>query len=192
MKQVSKFLAVVLIVILLTGCSFVKKPTSDEIALLNNPPEHVKNKINKLLPVTIEWYSKTEKELLEKGRQLTKSEMHIARISGVAKPDKVRVIITNDFPMPKDENLQKEAIKYGFGSRFEGARMMGKAILIKPEHSNNSVILSHELVHLAQHDKMGREAFIKRYLIELEILGYSRSLLELEAYEKQAEIQKYP
>lgn len=36
---------------------------------------------------------------------------------------------------------------------------------------------------------MGRTAFLRRYLIEMELLGYARSPLELEAYAKQGHVQ---
>jgi hypothetical protein len=38
---------------------------------------------------------------------------------------------------------------------------------------------------MAQMGRMGQEAFLRRYLIELEMMGYARPPLELEAYSKQ-------
>ena len=66
---------------------------------------------------------------------------------------------------------------------------MGNIILIKPQYKNNSVILCHELVHIAQIDRMGLKQFLQRYALEREVLGYSRSLLENEAYAKQQVIK---
>ncbi len=37
-------------------------------------------------------------------------------------------------------------------------------------------------------ERLGRSAFVKRYLLELEVLGYGRSPLELEAYGKQSTV----
>jgi hypothetical protein len=166
----------------------VSTPPADDIALLDNPPPTVVEKIEQLLPVVLEWYTRTEQQLLSQGRSLTQAEQQRASELGVADPGKVRVVVLQSFPLPEHEIVRQEAIKHGFGSPDEGGRTHGYLILLKPEQQNNSVVLSHELVHVAQLDRMGREAFLKRYLTELETLGYARSPLELEAYAKQLRI----
>ena len=87
--------------------------------------------------------------------------------------------------MPADAELLIEARRYGLGSRSEGGRANGYVIMLKPRLADDKIIIAHELVHVGQHDRMGRAAFLRRYLIELEMMGYARSPLELEAYEKQ-------
>jgi hypothetical protein len=89
--------------------------------------------------------------------------------------------------MPDDAELRTEAEGYGLGSPLEGGRTHGKVILIKPHLAENQTVLRHEFVHVAQQDRMGRDAFLRRYLVEMEILGYARSPLELEAYARQGE-----
>lgn len=71
------------------------------------------------------------------------------------------------------------------GSSHEGGRTFGYAIMLKPRFAGNSTIRTHELVHVSQHDRLGRKAFVRRYLIEMEMMGYVRAPLELEAYQKQ-------
>jgi len=166
-------------IFLLTACSSAK-PTAKELALINNPHPHTQAKIDALIPVALEWYDNVEKMLYAKGRVLSEAEKRQAIQLGVKNPDKIRVVILEKFPEP---NNQTE------NNHIEGARAMGNIILIKPRHKDNSVILCHELVHTAQIDRLGLKQFLKRYALEREILGYSRSLLENEAYARQQVIE---
>jgi hypothetical protein len=61
--------------------------------------------------------------------------------------------------------------------------------MLKPRVAQDKTVLAHELVHVGQHDRLGRAAFLRRYLVEMEVLGYARSPLELEAYAKQGLVQ---
>ena len=61
--------------------------------------------------------------------------------------------------------------------------------MLKPRYKNDATILAHEFVHVAQHDRLGREAFLRRYLVELVMMGYARAPLELEASERQNAIE---
>lgn len=165
------------LIISLAGCQSVNNPPNVEPA--------VSEKIERLLPVVLEWYTRTEQQLLPQGRFLTQPELQRASELGVKAPQEVRVVVLETFPLPENEVVRQEAIKHGFGSPDEAGRTHGHLIMLKPEYQGNAVILSHELVHVAQIDRMGREAFLRQYLTELETVGYERSPLELEAYSKQ-------
>ncbi len=167
------------LILLLSACSN-SKPTSEELALLDHPPEQIQAKINALVPLALKWYGEVEESLYQKGRSLTEAEKKQAIELGVRNPQRIRVLILEKFPEPKNQIANHY---------FEGARTMGNIILIKPQYKDNSVILCHELVHIAQIDRMGLKQFLKRYALEREILGYSRSLLENEAYAKQQVIK---
>jgi hypothetical protein len=181
-----------MIAIINSGCVIVPKPSAEELKLLDNPPVELTKKIDALMPLVIKWFNDTENNLYPKGRHLTNAEKKRAKELGVHNPDQVRVVILDKFPMPTDKVLLKKAKSYGLGSIFEGGRTMGNVILLKPKYKDNSIILSHELVHVAQYDRMGYKNFLRRYLIEMEIMGYSRSPLELEAYDKQKKINANP
>ncbi|MCU7850097.1 MAG: hypothetical protein KZQ89_19325 [Candidatus Thiodiazotropha sp. (ex Lucinoma kastoroae)] len=178
-----------ILLVFLSGCVTVPKPTVEERKLLKDLPVHLKKEMQILFPSALRWYKETELSLYEKGRILTKREVEVAYELGVKNPHDVRVIILNTFPMPTDKRLLKKAKGYGLGSKFEDGRTMGNLIILKPRYKNDSVVLTHELVHVAQKDRMGREALLKRYILELEVLGYSRSDIEHEAYEKQRKIK---
>ena len=178
-------MTLVTLITLLIGCTPVNTPIADDLASLENPPPAVQEKIEQLLPVVLEWYTRTEQQLLPLGRSLSPAEQELASTLGVKAPEQVRVVVLETFPLPDDEVLLQEAIRYGFGSTREVGRTQGYVIMLKPGHQQSAAILSHELVHVAQHDRMGREAFLRRYLTELITLGYERSPLELEAYSRQ-------
>jgi len=166
--------------LLFSGCSTPSKPTAKELRLISHPTKHTLHKVNALMPRAVKWYSDVEKSLRSKGRALTKVETKEAISLGVKMPDLIRVVVLDKFPEPD---------KHSSGDHFEGARAMGNIIMLKPRHKNDSTVLCHELVHIAQKDRIGGlKGFLKQYAIEREVLGYSRSLLETEAYALQHEI----
>ncbi len=176
-----KWLVLLPLVILLTACMFVRAPTIEELALLDDPPREVKDKQKLLTPLALQWINETEAKLLGKGRPLTEQETSMARTIGVKYPDRVRVVILVQFPLPSDETLRAEATRYGLGSSAEGGRTMGYVIMLKEKYAQKRWILAHELAHVVQQERMGREAFIRRYIAEQELMGYRRAPLELDA-----------
>lgn len=175
----------ILSVSLVAACATTSRPSAEELKLLDKPPVAVQAKVAKFLPVALAWYQQAERELLPKGRQLTKAEQALARQLGVKRPEKVRVLALETFPLPADKTLRTEAERYGMGSKLEAGRTMGYAILLKTPYADNQQLLAHELVHVQQIERMSSKAFVERYLLEMEMLGYARSPLELEAYSKQ-------
>lgn len=171
--------------IALQGCMIVRKPSADELAALDNPPAAVRARVEALLPKVDTWYMEAEQQLAPAGRALTDEESGAALALGVKNPGLIRVVVRENFPMPTDEALLAEAKKYGLGGVAEGGRCHGYVILLKPGVAASGVVLRHELVHVTQLERMGRTNFLRRYLTELEIMGYARSPLELEAYSKQ-------
>lgn len=156
------------------------QPSSTELHLINNPPKETVTKINALIPDALKWYDNVAQSLYAKGRVLTESEKQQAKQLGIKNPDAIRVVILDKFPEPNNQTANNHS---------EGARAMGNIIMIKPRHQNNSLILCHELVHIAQKDRLGLTEFLKRYALEREVLGYSRSMLENEAYALQQVIR---
>ena len=168
----------------LTACSNIPPKSSSlslkELRLIEHPPKSTLQKIDNLMPAALRWYKQVENSLYPKGRKLSGAEKKQAKQFGIINPDLIRVVILEKFPEPNNKTVN---------NHFEGARAMGNVIMIKPQHQNNSVVLCHELVHIAQIDRLGLKQFLKRYAIEHEIVGYSRSLLENEAYARQQIIQ---
>ena len=175
------FVGILVLILLLTACSIVRAPTQEELALLDNPPIEIRAKQDRLTPLALEWINETETNLIKSGQPLTEADVAMARAVGVQQPERVRVVILAEFPAPENEYLLTEASKYGLGSEAEGGRTMGYVIMLKKKYANERWILAHELVHVAQQEQMGREAFIRRFIAERELMGYGRAPLELEA-----------
>jgi hypothetical protein len=171
--------------VFLTGCMIVRAPSPEELRALDHPPPGVLSKVDRLFPLAIEWYGNVERQQLPRGRPLSQAEEVVARKLGVHHPQRVRVITLEKFPMPANNELLAAAQRYGMGSEYEGARTFGYAIMVKPRFADDSTVITHELVHVGQHDRMGRAAFVRRYLVEMEMMGYARAPLELDAYRKQ-------
>jgi hypothetical protein len=143
------------------------------------------SKLEKLLPDAFAWYETVETKLLAQGRPLSESEMGKAMKLGVAHPELVRVVVLRSFPMPSNRALRVEAKRFGFGSSLEIGRTMGYAILVKPQRAKDPTVIAHELVHVAQQDRLGKAQFVRQILSELATVGYEKSPLEIEAFAKQ-------
>ncbi|KPK10469.1 MAG: hypothetical protein AMJ68_09115 [Acidithiobacillales bacterium SG8_45] len=165
----------------LSACVFVRAPTPDELALLDNPPVEIRQKQDQLAPLALRWVNQVETKLLDSGRRLSEQEIAIARTVDVQYPERVRVVVLSAFPLPENETLLAEARRYGLGSNAEGGRTMGYVIMLKERFAKKRWIMAHELVHVAQQEKMGREPFLRRLMTEYELMGYRRAPLELEA-----------
>lgn len=178
-------LALLVVGLGLSSCVMVRAPSDKELRALDDPPPQVERKVDRLFPAAMAWYENVEARLLSQGRPLSAHEREIAREFGVVDPGRVRIVVLERFPMPEDPELRAEAERYGMGSALEGGRTIGYVIMLKPQYAENATIIAHELVHVAQHDRLGRAVFLRRYLVEMEMMGYARAPLELEAYERQ-------
>ena len=108
----------------------------------------------------------------------------MAKAMGVQNPEKVRVVVKADFPIPTQQPLLNEYKNIGFTSPEVSGQAFGYTILIKPRYAGKDWLLLHELVHVAQFEIIGLKKFVARYLTELKTLGYRGSLIEIEARKK--------
>ena len=180
-----KHLSMLALSILVSACVASSQSTPEELQRLEHPPAAVKAKVEKFFPAALAWYQHTEQQLLPKGRVLTTEEQALAQQLGVKHPEKVRILALETFPMPEDQALRAEAERYGLGSPQEAGRTIGYAVLLKAKYASDKTLLAHELVHVQQLERMGKADFLKRYLLEVETVGYARSPMELEAYQRQ-------
>ena len=118
---------------------------------------------------------------MTKGRTLSEEETVIARRIGVIHPERIRVIILEDFPVPADKTLYTQTKEYGLGSPAESARIMGNIVMLKSRVRDTRWLLAHQLSYIAQQEKMGRREFIRRFIAEREIMGNKRAPMELNA-----------
>jgi hypothetical protein len=170
--------------LVLAGCASGLPPEALRRAL-DNPPLSVTAWVDRVSPGVITWFSQNEVSMLAQGRVLTPKESNAAARAGVKSPEKIRVVLLKNFPMPQDTATRDELVALGVGSNEAAGRVMGYAVLLKPESANDTETMSHEFVHIAQQERLGGNGFIKRWLVEMKMVGYRHAPLELEAFEKQ-------
>jgi hypothetical protein len=162
--------------------------TPDEQRQLATPGIRITAITSEASPIVADLMTATEAEVLATGRPLTADELALARSLGVVEPEKVRIAVRETFPLPRDERLIQAAREYGLvlGSQDEAGRTQGHAILLKPAFAASRPRLAHELVHVAQFERLGGiEAYARQYLIELLVVGEKRAPLEQEATARQ-------
>jgi hypothetical protein len=165
-------LAVLLFPVVLFGCT-------DKTELLDSPTSELLAKVEPYIKPAIDFAYKNEKNALENGVELTEKEKVIAHKLGVKNIDKVRVLYVDELPFPQDKKLAELARSIGLDSPQMAGLTLGSGIYIK---HGNKVLLSHELIHVRQYEEMGIEGFMKRYMLELAVMGYRSAPLEMEAY----------
>ena len=181
---------VLALVFYFTACSSIHSPGPEELARINNPPDEVVQKLEILAPLTLEWFEQIESQYLHKGRTLTLEEQQMARSIGVASPEKVRVIVLKHFPHPANTTLKLYTRNYGMGASSEAGRTMGNVIMLKAKRQDERELLAYELVHIAQQEKLGRQAYVRRFITEYELVGRDRSPLELDAHKIALEFEQ--
>jgi hypothetical protein len=136
-----------------------------------------------IAPATARWAADQERQILAEGQALDGEGLAFARELEIAEPENIRVLEVKSVPLPAPRPLVKLATRWGIPV-FEPAGMaLGRGIYLLDGHSR---ILRHELVHVAQYERLGGiEPFMRQYLTECLVHGYLDSPLEVEAREKE-------
>ena len=168
--------------VLLGGCTINSASLSgQETAALANPPPEVAKQLDELLPAATIWLNGVGEALGATARKLTPDERHIASEAGVVEVERVRVALVEEMPMSENEPLRSAALQLGFANKTLAGGTIDHLIWLNRKHAQNRALLAHELVHIAQQERMSQPAFLRRYFTELAIMGYKRSPIEAEA-----------
>lgn len=162
---------------LLAGCA-------DKNETLNHPSQEVLAGIQPYCAPAVDFVYENEKRANENGRALTPDEQALAAEVGIKDIARVRLLYVNTFPIPKDPLLAGIYDQTGFNSSKMAAFTYGHAIYIRNQYTRE--LLAHEMTHIVQYEKLGVPEFIRRYLLELTVVGYLNSPLELEAFKTGA------
>ncbi len=135
-----------------------------------------------LLPVVCAWAEKLEAEVLAQGAPLTEGELEDARATGVAQPEKIRVVRVETLPQPDNEELMFIARQIGLYSTRSASLSFGHAIILIRSAWEDHYQLVHECVHVSQYERKGGiRPFLHDYLRECFDPGYPFGSLEKEA-----------
>ena len=142
-----------------------------------------------LLPLAVEWAKREERRIREHGVPLTSQEAVNAKAVGVADPNRVRLLRVEAVPRPENPVLEAACNTLDFLTPATRGLTLGHGIFIRSDCWRDPALIAHELVHVAQYERMGGiESFLRRYLMECLTVGYHQSPLEREASDVAARI----
>lgn len=179
-----KILFILIIVFTLASCSFVRVSLSkEEREKIVNPPADIQSYVDKYIGDVYKFMSEYHNNFSSTDiKSLSTCMLGRAEFLGVINPKKIQVIITNDLPIPKKgTNLYPVYLKTLGDPRNVGAMVFGYNIYIKPFYSRSYNILIHELIHILQYQKYGEKAFLRKYMIDSQIVAYAQIPFESEA-----------
>ena len=141
------------------------------------------------LPLAVRWASQQEQKILRAGVALDDSQVTDARLMGVARPEKVRLLKVDQVPLPADRLLRWAAKRTKLISSDTAGMALRYGIFIRSDCWQMRRLIAHECVHTAQYERLGGiEEFLSLYLRECLEVGYPSGLLEQEAFLKSQQI----
>jgi hypothetical protein len=134
-----------------------------------------------LIPKAIEWAEQRAAEISATGAPLPEDGLALARLVGVASPERIRLSFVDRLPLPADPMLREAAIQTGLlGPNMIGLTL-GHCVYIRNGYSSPR-LLSHEFRHVHQYEQAGSiAAYLPRYLQEIVQYGYADSPYEVDA-----------
>jgi hypothetical protein len=150
-----------------------------------------------LLLCAVLWVRAREATILHAGKPLTADQLALARVVGVAAPERVRVMAVQAVPLPLPLFLQRAAERLRWLSPIAGMTL-GYGIVLRSDCADDRRLLAHELAHVAQYERYARikrdgsygrgrySGFLRHYLRECVWPGYPRGPLEREARRAEA------
>ena len=135
-----------------------------------------------LLPLAAAWAAEQEQDILRNGVPLSENEIGDARAIGIQNLDRVRLLRVDTIPRPVQPQLKAACDAIDFLTPATRGLTLGHGIFIRSDCWRDRLLVVHELVHVAQYEKLGGILpFLRKYLYECLTVGYSASPLEQEA-----------
>lgn len=133
------------------------------------------------LPLASWWVQRQERRILDVGIGLTEEEKNWAGEVGVVDVEKVRLLYVPRVPVPGTPLINYVADC--FGSPISPIGLAARyGIYLHSGSRNDPSLLVHELVHVAQYERLGGiKPFLRQYLKECIRDGYWDADMELEA-----------
>lgn len=136
----------------------------------------------RLLPAACAWAEEQEAFILITGRGLSGEQMADARRAGVARPEKVRVLVMGRIPAPEHPALRAAFYAVRLITPSTPALALRHGMYLRSDHRDVRPVLVHEFVHTAQCERLGGfPPFLRNYFMECLAVGYPFAPLEQEA-----------
>lgn len=176
-----------LIVLALCGCAPVPPAiTQDQQARIAAPDPALAAQVARLLPALRAEERARNARALSGGRGLTPAEQDIARRVGVQHPEKVRLLVLPKIPPMTDPELARL-----FRIERAWGLTTGYGITVT-QMPVPDWLLAHELVHVAQYERLGAGPMLRRTLTESLVLPHNLIPLEREAIALGDRVAKSP
>jgi hypothetical protein len=139
------------------------------------------SEVMQILSFATNWVEQEQKIICRQGRALTYKEQQLARLVGVAIPERVHLYEVPLIQRPPQPELAALCEQYDFLTADTIGLTLGYGIYIKKGHLTKR-LLSHELRHVYQYEQAGSTlAFLTRYISEVMQFGYLNSPYEIDA-----------
>ncbi|MEO1563725.1 MAG: hypothetical protein AAFR98_09850 [Pseudomonadota bacterium] len=174
----------------LAGCEVrqVQPLTQKDMDAVNFPDERVKARVDRLLPFAIESTRQMQTRALAVGTPLNSEGLVLARELGVERPERVRVVVVEKIPKLNTANrLQRAEPLLSLSDRIIGLTA-GYGIYLDKEYEDELWVLAHELVHVAQFERMGLEGLTRQVMTEQLALPGRLIPIEREAIDTSARV----
>jgi hypothetical protein len=131
---------------------------------------------------TIEWAKGQEARVLKSGAPLTHEQQQLARAVGVRFPERIRLAVVEQIPLPDEPVLKAAAEGVGLSQSWAAGLTLGHAVILHRGFERDPRLLSHEFRHVAQYETVGGIGpFLVTHLKSLVELGYENSPFEVDA-----------
>src|SRR5688572_24565407 len=122
-------------------------------------------KFERLAPLAYQWAKIQEAYILRHGAPLTPHQMADAGRAGVQNPAQVRVLVVDRIPLPDDPELADAARRAQIITDASRGVAIGYGIIIRADSWQNRELLLHQLVHVAQCERIGSlKSYVAHYL----------------------------
>ena len=135
-----------------------------------------------LVPLAYAWAEEQERIILRDGVPLTAAQIVDAKRIGIIHPERVRLRVVAEIPLPDNPALRTAAEMTGLISPLTAGLTLRYGIFIQSDSWGERRLVVHELAHVAQYERFGGfRPFLEQYLHECVTIGYPEAPLEREA-----------
>ena len=185
-----RFILVPFLILALASCA-TKEPqpiTQMDMNAIQFPSDTVQKRIDLIVPYAVRNNRRLQAHALKVGKPLSAEAMALARELGVKNPEKIRIVIVNRIPKANTaEKLISATPLMSFTDKIVGIAS-GYGIYLDKEFAGRIWVLAHELVHVAQFERLGLEGLTRQVVTEQLVLPGRLIPIEREAITKSAEV----
>lgn len=134
-----------------------------------------------IAPKAIAWGEEHASRILALGQPLTGQQLEVAQKVGVLHPERIRILLVAQLPMPDDPLLRQAAEETGLLGPDMVGLTLGYGIYFCDGYKTDR-LLCHECRHVHQYEQAGSIVqYLPLYLQEIADYGYDKAPYEVDA-----------